>query len=302
MEPPRGVERQVEELQRTLRLLVGLILPCLGLLFLLSCLFLLRWRPARGKKGVPARGLGGWAPPAAAPHLLPGVPQAAGARVAGRHLRPPGASTAGLSGRPPPPSCCRSSGGRASPGSSSRRPPPPRTRLGFCSQTQARGQPRDGAPSSTSSSSTSSTREEREVLAPPNSPATSSGMGGTPHGRLAGYLTSTQDKARRSATTAHSHSTPFEYGSSIRWEDGTAKLNSANFTASQGPGLDTDFGVSAGVSVRIVSSDSEESPQTPLLHRQRLGQLEWDYYDPRYQKTAPLHHQPPPVGSKQYWL
>ncbi|XP_043370937.1 protein huluwa-like [Dermochelys coriacea] len=51
----------------------------------------------------------------------------------------------------------------------------------------------------------------------------------------------------------------FEYSSSIwQGDDGTAPLNSANFTASLGPGMDSDFGASAGISLRVVSSDSEE--------------------------------------------
>ncbi|XP_072849155.2 uncharacterized protein LOC110082816 isoform X1 [Pogona vitticeps] len=315
MEAPQGVARQVEDLQRHLHLLAGLLLPALVLLCLLSCLVLLRWRPARGR--VPAaRGLG-WAP-SASPQLLQGVPGGAGRRALAKPLQPPGPARTGLSGRPHPSSSSSGGGGgggggRAMPGWGSRRHPP-RPKLGFCSPASASGQPRQGArqetpaaATATASTTPSSELEKQERgWAPPNSPATSSsGTGGAPGGGFPGYLTSTQDKIRsggRSTPAVHAHSVPFEYGSSIRRAESRVKLNSANFTASQGPGLDTDFGASAGVSVRILSSDSEESPQTPLLHRQRSGRLEWDYYDPSYQTAAPLHHQLPPIGSKQYWL
>ncbi|XP_060540402.1 uncharacterized protein LOC117679707 [Pantherophis guttatus] len=117
--------------------------------------------------------------------------------------------------------------------------------------------------------------------------------------------TSTQRKPRtcsRVAPGTHSSTGPFEFGSSIRPGDRRAHLNSANFTASQGPGLDSDFGASAGVSVRILSTDSEGSPNTPVVHRQQAEHFEWDYYDPSYKRKAQLHHSLPPICSKQYWL
>ncbi|XP_053145550.1 protein huluwa-like [Hemicordylus capensis] len=152
--------------------------------------------------------------------------------------------------------------------------------------------------------SSSSDLEKHPVLVPPNSPeTTASGAHGIPEGAFTRRLTSTQSKLRSCSRSAGpSHSVPFEYNSSIRRDDQRAPLNSANFTASQGPGLDSDFGASAGVSVRILSSDSEESPNTPLLCPRQSGRFEWDYYDPSYKRQIRLHHQLPRICSKQYWL
>ncbi|XP_029300624.1 protein huluwa isoform X2 [Cottoperca gobio] len=89
-----------------------------------------------------------------------------------------------------------------------------------------------------------------------------------------------------------------------------------------GPGLDSDFGASAGtspsaaltrvtrppllvclhycVSLRILSADSDGLSNGVLS-----SALEWDYYDPCYVKQNNVHkhkHHRPAVHSKQYWV
>ncbi|XP_066501972.1 protein huluwa [Hoplias malabaricus] len=67
-----------------------------------------------------------------------------------------------------------------------------------------------------------------------------------------------------------------------------------------GPGLDSDFGASAGVSLRILSADSDRFPGATWA-----SGLEWDYYDPSYvtQNHVPKHrHHAPPITLKQYWV
>nr|XP_033502084.1 protein huluwa isoform X1 [Epinephelus lanceolatus] len=70
-------------------------------------------------------------------------------------------------------------------------------------------------------------------------------------------------------------------------------------TSAVGPGLDSDFGASAGVSLRILS-DSDGLSNGVLA-----SALEWDYYDPCYvkQNNVPKHkHHRPAVHTKQYWV
>ncbi|KAM3600201.1 uncharacterized protein V6R79_019412 [Siganus canaliculatus] len=71
-------------------------------------------------------------------------------------------------------------------------------------------------------------------------------------------------------------------------------------TSAVGPGLDSDFGASAGVSLRILSADSDGFSNGVLT-----SALEWDYYDPCYvkQNNVPKHkHHRPAVHTKQYWV
>ncbi|CAJ1070160.1 protein huluwa isoform X1 [Xyrichtys novacula] len=71
-------------------------------------------------------------------------------------------------------------------------------------------------------------------------------------------------------------------------------------TSAVGPGLDSDFGASAGVSLRILSADSDGLSNGVLS-----SALEWDYYDPCYvkQNTLPKHkHHRPVMHTKQYWV
>lgn len=67
-----------------------------------------------------------------------------------------------------------------------------------------------------------------------------------------------------------------------------------------GPGLDSDFGASAGVSLRILSADSDGLSNGVLS-----SFLEWDYYDPCYvkQNDVPKYtHHRPAMHTKQYWV
>ncbi|XP_073334611.1 protein huluwa isoform X2 [Pagrus major] len=71
-------------------------------------------------------------------------------------------------------------------------------------------------------------------------------------------------------------------------------------TSAAGSGLDSDFGASAGVSLRILSADSDS-----LSNGVVASALEWDYYDPCYvkQNNVPKHkHHRPAVHTKQYWV
>ncbi|XP_035040120.2 protein huluwa isoform X1 [Hippoglossus stenolepis] len=71
-------------------------------------------------------------------------------------------------------------------------------------------------------------------------------------------------------------------------------------TSAVGPGLDSDFGASAGVSLRILSADSDGLSNGVLS-----SALDWDYYDPCYvkQNNVPKHkHHRPAVHTKQYWV
>ncbi|XP_048360204.1 protein huluwa-like [Sphaerodactylus townsendi] len=215
------------ELEATLRLLAGLLVPCVALLGLLAGLLLLR-PPPRPPSTVPA-----WGPPA---------------------LRRPCAA-------PDPPSAA--------------------------------------------AASSTCPWEERPPRAPPNSPAGSWASAGSPEGALCWQHSGAQRQlpSRRPAFSPCSHPAPFECGSSVR-RGGQKRslLSSANFTASQGPGLDSDFGASAGISLRILSSDSEESPPAPPPHPQQSGRFEWDYYDPSYKQSRQLQRHLPCACSKQYWL
>ncbi|XP_048023340.1 protein huluwa isoform X2 [Megalobrama amblycephala] len=70
--------------------------------------------------------------------------------------------------------------------------------------------------------------------------------------------------------------------------------------SARGSGLDSDFGASAGVSLRILSMDSDGFPGSAWA-----SALEWDYYDPSYvtQNHVPKHRpHAPPITTKQYWV
>ncbi|XP_014879509.1 protein huluwa [Poecilia latipinna] len=79
----------------------------------------------------------------------------------------------------------------------------------------------------------------------------------------------------------------------------TSETSSLN-TSAVGPGLDSDFGASAGVSLRILSADSDG-----LSNGLLSSALEWDYYDPCYvrQNNISKHnHHRPVIHTKQYWV
>ncbi|XP_025031808.1 uncharacterized protein LOC112542664 [Python bivittatus] len=287
MESPGGLEGQVSALQGTLRLLVGLLVPCLLLLSLLSTLLLVRWRLCRRVGDQRALQC-----PPTSPGLFRLAPKGAvlghdpGSGTAQRQPLQPGGAAERVFAGPPAPCCSQ------------------RAALSYVPRASPRFFRQDrGAVLGTGSSSTD--LEKHPALVPPNSPVTTSGTGGVLERVFSGCHTSTQKRPRscsRLASAIRSSTGPFEFGSSIRPGDKRTHLNSANFTASQGPGLDSDFGASAGVSVRILSTDSEGSPNTPILLHQQAELFEWDYYDPSYKKKVQLRHPLPPICSKQYWL
>ncbi|XP_069482639.1 protein huluwa-like [Ambystoma mexicanum] len=144
----------------------------------------------------------------------------------------------------------------------------------------------------------SSDLEVRASQAPPNTPVT------TPAPRVSPAV----QHAQKTSTQRKRHGHPilivspldtvhFEHGSSIP-QDQTAIPFSAN-SSSAGPGLDSDFGASAGVSLRILSSDSDSFSYS------WVSGLEWDYYDPGYKRRNQRRmqsHQFPILCSKQYWV
>uniref|UniRef100_A0A8C7MUU6 Huluwa n=1 Tax=Oncorhynchus kisutch TaxID=8019 RepID=A0A8C7MUU6_ONCKI len=70
--------------------------------------------------------------------------------------------------------------------------------------------------------------------------------------------------------------------------------------STMGPGLDSDFGASAGVSLRILSADSDG-----LNNGVWDSGMEWDYYDPCYvrEKNIPKQkHHMPALHTKHYWV
>uniref|UniRef100_A0A3B3TD11 Huluwa n=1 Tax=Paramormyrops kingsleyae TaxID=1676925 RepID=A0A3B3TD11_9TELE len=90
----------------------------------------------------------------------------------------------------------------------------------------------------------------------------------------------------------------YEYESGMPPDD-LCLVASANSSA-VGPGLDSDFGASAGISLRILSCDSDG-----LSNAQLSSPMEWDYYDPCYvnQNNIAKHmFHMPTVITKQYWV
>ncbi|KAJ1211415.1 hypothetical protein NDU88_006775 [Pleurodeles waltl] len=144
----------------------------------------------------------------------------------------------------------------------------------------------------------SSDLEGRASQVPPNTPVSTPGPRATPVVQYA-QKTSTQRKRQGNPILIVSpvDSVHFEHASTIR-HDHTAIPFSAN-SSSAGPGLDSDFGASAGVSLRILSSDSESCSYS------WVSGMEWDYYDPGYKRRNQRRmqrHQFPILCSKQYWV
>ncbi|KAI5612930.1 hypothetical protein C0J50_4662 [Silurus asotus] len=136
---------------------------------------------------------------------------------------------------------------------------------------------------------------ERENVAPPNSPEQL--LIQSRHGSLPVMMrrSSTVELEMVSLDKVHVEG---ELVSSIPQEI-SCFIASASSSAA-GPGLDSDFGASAGVSLRILSADSDGFPGATWA-----SGLEWDYYDPSYvtQNHVPKHrHHAPPITSKQYWV
>ncbi|KAK3524585.1 hypothetical protein QTP70_029897 [Hemibagrus guttatus] len=141
----------------------------------------------------------------------------------------------------------------------------------------------------------SDSETERENVAPPNSPeqlVMQSRHGSSP---LIIRRSSTVELELISLDKVHLEG---ELVSSIPQE--TSCFLASTSTSAAGPGLDSDFGASAGVSLRILSADSDGFPGATWA-----SGLEWDYYDPSYvtQNHVPKHrHHAPPITAKQYWV
>ncbi|CAM5143783.1 unnamed protein product [Natator depressus] len=238
-------------LQPILCLLIALLIPCVVLLFLLDCQLLLllrlRLRPltARQRGRRQQRQLGDQSPPAMAASA-PSSPIA---------CHGPGSTPcseeglAGCSRRLP---CC--SAGAALPCNSRR---PPRNLPPCCSQAQRRAPCWTGA-----SQGTVSVRDLDACPppVPPSTPATTSGSGGHPKEDVPPETH--QHPENSSHQPPHfppSHGLgPFRVR---QGDDRTAPLNSANFIASLGPGMDSNFGASERSTMAVTTSlDAGQSP------------------------------------------
>ncbi|XP_060792608.1 protein huluwa [Neoarius graeffei] len=141
----------------------------------------------------------------------------------------------------------------------------------------------------------SESETERENVAPPNSPeqlVTPSTHSSLP---VMMHRSSTVELELVSLNKVHVEE---ELVSSIPQE--TSCFIASVSSSAAGPGLDSDFGASAGVSLRILSADSDGFPGTTWV-----SGLEWDYYDPSYvtQNHVPKHrHHTTPITTKQYWV
>ncbi|KAM4049226.1 protein huluwa-like [Anomaloglossus baeobatrachus] len=145
-----------------------------------------------------------------------------------------------------------------------------------------------------------SEQETEQNAVPPNTPAAPQMASGlmTPKVKFC-HKTSTQRKAARASLNPVG-SALFDNASRIPPDDTPTRF-SAN-SSFPGPGLDTDFGVSAGISLHILSSDSDSCSQS------WASGMDWDYYDPCYMRKNRLrretfqNHQLPAICSKQYWV
>uniref|UniRef100_A0A8C3APF6 Huluwa n=1 Tax=Cyclopterus lumpus TaxID=8103 RepID=A0A8C3APF6_CYCLU len=145
--------------------------------------------------------------------------------------------------------------------------------------------------------SSDSEAETRVNLVPPNSPTVS---------RYIVVLCSQQEVGHLCRSSTYDMLTDVNPGGALLVFDKvdmyTEPHSEASYlnTSALGPGLDSDFGASAGVSLRILSADSDGLSNGVLA-----SVLEWDYYDPCYvkQNNLPKHkHHRPAVHTKQYWV
>lgn len=138
--------------------------------------------------------------------------------------------------------------------------------------------------------STDSEAETRVVVAPPNSPETD----------CVGHIRqSTTFKMLPNVNPVVDAHMPDNAEMEYEYIERLSEVSGINASA-VGPGLDSDFGASAGVSLRILSADSDT-----LSNGAVSSALEWDYYDPCYvkQNNVPkLKHHRPAVHTKQYWV
>ncbi|KAJ8286977.1 hypothetical protein GJAV_G00045540 [Gymnothorax javanicus] len=138
---------------------------------------------------------------------------------------------------------------------------------------------------------------ERNHRVPPNSPELSAAtVGDTSASMRRSSTMELLNEIKNTSVNPVDAISEYEHASSIPQESFIASANSSIV----GPGLDSDFGASAGISLRILSSDSDGFSNVFLG-----SGLEWDYYDPCYvsQNHVPKHlHHMPTVTTKQYWV
>ncbi|XP_076018164.1 protein huluwa [Genypterus blacodes] len=171
----------------------------------------------------------------------------------------------------------------------------PRFQLRSCSRTDSNTRTDWSKSAPVLPQSSDSEAETRGNLVPPNSPTER-----TQH--VVGYVCRSSSHDVLTYVNRGFAEHPFdkvevesEFSNSNRPSD-TSCLN----TSTVGPGLDSDFGASAGVSLRILSADSDGLSNGVLA-----SALEWDYYDPCYvrQNNVPKHkHHRPAMHTKQYWV
>ncbi|XP_029437504.1 protein huluwa-like [Rhinatrema bivittatum] len=307
-------------LQPLLTLLVALLIPCLLLLFLLNCLLLLCWLPdfARRKRKWRARqGDEQWSyaadpgvvvssmrrPSSSCPELrvAPGCTMSVGigqALALGEGGQVPRVRPWSAEGLQTPHSTAQVQEmgflrppGSAAPSMASRKQlPRKRAPQRPSSSNRARGFP--VTPSS-------SDLEAGPSQVPPNTPESPAAAAEMPRVKHAGK-TSVQRRRRSDVvlTVSPPDSVRFDYVGGGVPRDGVVMPVSAD-SSSAGPGLDSDFGASAGVSLRILSSDSDSCSHS------WISGLEWDYYDPGYKRRAQRRrqrHQLPILCSKHYWV
>ncbi|XP_068121235.1 protein huluwa-like [Hyperolius riggenbachi] len=147
----------------------------------------------------------------------------------------------------------------------------------------------------------SSDEETRCNVAPPNTPSAALAKKAvTPKVKFSRKTSTQRKRPPEIRTFTPLGSAMFENASSILSGD-TSTLFSPN-SSLPGPGLDSDFGVSAGISLHILSSDSDSGS-----HSWTSG-MEWDYYDPCYMRKNRLRMEKrqnqnlPVICSKQYWV
>ncbi|KAJ8339283.1 hypothetical protein SKAU_G00360690 [Synaphobranchus kaupii] len=203
-----------------------------------------------------------------------------------RIMRPDGA-TGGRSESLRAPSTIRAT--MSTTGSTTRADLPRRT----CMYTKSAVDWRRSAPVLLQSSDSETDRPNR---VPPNSPEFSAPpLGGTSRSmRRSSTMELLNETKNTGVYAVDSMKLEYEYASSVPQES-SCFIASAN-SSIVGPGLDSDFGASAGISLRILSSDSDGLSNAIL---------EWDYYDPSYvrQNHVPKHlHHMPTVTTKQYWV
>uniref|UniRef100_A0A674D083 Huluwa n=1 Tax=Salmo trutta TaxID=8032 RepID=A0A674D083_SALTR len=137
----------------------------------------------------------------------------------------------------------------------------------------------------------SDSEAERPNLVPPNSPALNN-----PHSTRPMRRCSTMELLNN---IEHQFGmVECEYSSNIPPEMLCFVVSDNSST--MGPGLDSDFGASAGVSLRILSADSDG-----LNNGVWDSGMEWDYYDPCYvrEKNIPKQkHHMPALHTKHYWV